>query len=279
MEGKYKGTSEWTRSKLEFVEKYLAEYVKILSSAVGKGYFDSFEYVDAFAGEGRYEDPETGDYVDGSPAVALSVEPAFSKYHFIEVDQIRTAKLESLKSEFQERTIMTYTGDASDVLVQTLAPQFERRLRKRVFMLLDPWGLQVHWETIKILAGLRTVEIFVNLSLVGLQRNVLLNRYEDIGENHRERMRRVWGNDDWEHDFYKTDQGLFEPITKKVDGSSELLASKYRGRLLELFEFCPEHVIMRNSKGGPVYALVFATHNKVGFKIMDYILRKYEKEH
>jgi len=43
------------------------------------------------------------------------------------------------------------------------------------------------------------------------------------------------------------------------------------------FKFVPEPVLMRNSKGGPLFFLFFATYNEAGNTIVSDIFNKYRK--
>lgn len=275
MEGKYTGVSDWTQKKLNLLSEYLQAYSTILNAQVRKGWFARFEYVDCFAGEGRYEDPDTGEYVDGSPRIALRIEPPFTVYHFVEIDQRRAEHLEAVVREFPNRDIRLYPKrNANDFLVNELIPSFARQHRKRGFVLLDPWGLDVEWNTIEHLAAVGTLEIFVNFSLVGVQRNVLRRDPSRITGKHRERMRRIWGSDDWEQKLYKPEPTLFGDELKKIENSSRVLAEAYRQRLQGEFKHCPPPAIMRNSNRSPIYALQFASHKPVAEKIMNWVLTK-----
>lgn len=65
----------WSREKLDMLEQYLAAYVNILSTERGKEYCSDFHYIDAFAGATEHIDKDTGEYIDGSPRVALKSHP------------------------------------------------------------------------------------------------------------------------------------------------------------------------------------------------------------
>src|ERR1700752_2895221 len=91
---------EHTRRKLDVVAKYLVAYVTVMK----KQNFRLF-YVDGFAGSGastskaeaeKAQDPTlfpTSDVLDGSPIRALTVEPPFDQYIFVEKWRERTVAL------------------------------------------------------------------------------------------------------------------------------------------------------------------------------------------
>jgi len=87
----------WTREKLECLSKYLQAYTTIFNRNPRARFFTTY-YVDAFAGTGRvtlqggsqtlwfpeFTEPDTQEYLKGSAARALEVEPGFKRYLFIE---------------------------------------------------------------------------------------------------------------------------------------------------------------------------------------------------
>ena len=115
------------------LRKYLAAYTAIMEK---QRWAEGFMYVDAFAGAGRArvrqttdaneildfgptqedEDPELSSLLDGSPAVALDVRPPFSRYVFLERDQTRAQRLESLKATHRDRAVDIEVGDSNDYL-------------------------------------------------------------------------------------------------------------------------------------------------------------------
>jgi three-Cys-motif partner protein len=68
---------------------------------------------------------------------------------------------------------------------------------------------------------------------------------------------------------------LFDTIEEK--SSNEAVAEAYRQRLKATggFQYVPEPMPMRNTKGAIVYYLFFASPNKTGDKIVQDIFNKY----
>lgn len=88
-------------------------------------------------------------------------------------------------------------------------------------------------------------------------------------------MTRFWGDDSWRKVAYVSRQTLFDD--EEVKNSSAAIAEAFRKRLVEVagFEHVPEPMPMRNSNGGIVYYLFFASQNKTGKKIADSIFKTY----
>src|SRR5215831_4091106 len=149
----------WTQEKLERVRKYLFAYATIMDRQQFR-----FAYIDAFAGTGyrtlkhnenelakifpEVFEPESRQFLDGSARIALQVRPRFTKYIFIERDINRILELEKLKSDFPELNsdIVLVNADANSYLQDLCLNR--RWTTNRAVLFLDPFGMQVTWETI-----------------------------------------------------------------------------------------------------------------------------------
>jgi three-Cys-motif partner protein len=151
---------DWTSQKLAILAKYLRAYTTALKNQhrFTKG------YIDAFAGTGyrtnRPKDPhkrdlfddfpdlagrDTRELLDGSARIALKTDPAFDGYVFIEKNKQRCEALERLKTEFPSRKIDIRRGEANSELKKICGLNWSSR---RAVLFLDPYGMQVEWETI-----------------------------------------------------------------------------------------------------------------------------------
>ena len=74
----------WSEVKLAIIREYAAAYARILD-ATRRDSIPSLRwlYIDAYAGPGVHLSKTTKEVVDGSPLIALKVNPPFSEYHFI----------------------------------------------------------------------------------------------------------------------------------------------------------------------------------------------------
>ena len=187
-------------------------------------------------------------------------------------------KLESLRKEFGHLNITIYHGDCNKILGEQIFPQLSGATQKRAVAFIDPFGMNMSWETMTELAKLKTVEAFINVPVMGINRSVLKKNPKAISEQDKERMRCFWGDDDWIRMFYKDETTLFGPERVKLPLRGLELGNHYRKRLTTVFPYCTEPVLMTNSKGAPLYCILFAGHNATGIKIAGDIFRKYAKE-
>jgi three-Cys-motif partner protein len=143
---------------------------------------------------------------------------------------------------------------------------------------LDPYGIHgkpLRWQTIKHLAELRTVDIFLNFPLMDINRNTLRKRLSNADDADVSAFNEFCGTDDWKDLMYEPD--LFGDLGKI--GNNRTLADWFRERLKTVagFKFVPDPILMRNSKGGKLYFLYFASHQSVAQKVIMDIFTKYRK--
>ena len=134
-------------------------------------------------------------FLDGSARIALQVRPRFTKYIFIERDTIRLVELEKLKSEFGELRddIILVHADANSYL-QDLCLH-HRWTKNRAVLFLDPFGMQVRWNTIAAIAGTKAIDLWILFPLSAVNR--LLKRDGQISLAWRNTLDEMFGSSDW----------------------------------------------------------------------------------
>ncbi len=192
----------WARDKLERLRRYLVEYTKILSK---QSWCENYIYVDAFAGSGRSRvrqgdaagallnlgqefrrDEEAREILDGSPKVALDIDPPFSHYIFLELNKRRLATLKSLEAEYTgRRRIFIRDEECNSYLRDKLVKRDWKKSRGVVF--LDPFGMHVPLSTIARLAETHALEVFLNFP-VGMAIQRLLKRSGRFIERERAKL-------------------------------------------------------------------------------------------
>lgn len=110
----------WSEIKLDIIREYAAAYSKILDA---QGSISRHVYIDAFAGWGTHISKTTGEAVPGSPLIALNVEPPFTEYHFIDLDDRRVERLTELANARDD--ISVYQGDCNTVLLSSVFTRCE----------------------------------------------------------------------------------------------------------------------------------------------------------
>jgi len=275
---KFDEIGEWSEIKLEIIKKYASAFTMIMKNQPwSRGYV----YIDAFAGAGVNISRRTGEFIPGSPLNALEIENPFTEYHFIDIDRVKAEALEILTRE--KSGIRVYPEDCNEALLRKIFSSLKYESKKRALCILDPYGLHLFWETIMEAAKLRTTEIFLNFPLMDMNRNVLHKDLLSADPDQIERMNRFCGSEEWQEVLYKEDEQmrLFgDKYRIKIVDSNIKLGDWFRKERLEKaagFRFVPEPVLMRNSKGGPLFFLFFATYSETGNKIVSDIFNKYRE--
>lgn len=263
----------WSEIKLEIIKKYASAYTNIMSK---QSWCKGYVYIDAFAGAGKHISRKTGELVPGSPLNALNVEPPFTEYHFIDLDEERADVFNEIAKE--NPSVHSYHGDCNDILIKDIFPILLYESFRRALCILDPYGLQLKWETIKAAAELKTVDIFINFPIMDINRNVLFEDPAKAKPEDIERMNAFWGDESWKQLLYRKLETLFGDTRHVRIEDYQTLAKEFCKRLKQIgFNDVPEPILMRNVKGGPLYYLCFASQKSVAKGIVNDIFNRYRK--
>ena len=153
----------WSEIKLEIVKKYAAAYSTIISARKNPSF--SHVYIDAFAGAGKHISKSTGDFVLGSPQIALNTTPPFKEYYFIDIDGAKVAELNKIVANRPEAHVLR--GDCNSKLLTDVFPNVMYKDFRRGLCLLDPYGLDLNWEVIKTAGQMKSIDIFLNFHIIG----------------------------------------------------------------------------------------------------------------
>jgi len=286
----------WAREKLESLAAYLDYYTKVLKN---QDWLRATWFVDAFAGAGfspvrrsaqassgeplLFDDifasrpePEQVEYVKGSPRIALEVANPFTHYLFIERVPELVSELDGLRAEFPNRSIDIRSGDANEELQRFLALQIARKTNRGV-VFLDPFGMNVPWTTVADIARTRWLEVIINFPLhMAIDR--LLTRTGDIPQAWQERLDSTLGSGEWRELVYERQMDLLgDKVAKREDAAGRVLGW-FRGRLGEAFGFVSPAQLISNTRGNPLYYLLWAGPHAAGLKGADYILGRKQRE-
>ena len=287
----------WAREKLDCLRKYLQAYTTILAKQQFKGYF----YIDAFAGPGTLKvreeqatDPtqqsllelsehlvnDVGEtqYINGSPHVALKTNPPFTHYVFVELDEQRVRQLEALKAEHEapDRKVLIRKADCNAYLRKILQRTRGQWQHWRGVIFLDPFGMQVSWDTIVEIAETKAIEIFINFP-VGMAIQRLLKRSGEFTQAQRDKLDQYFGTGEWYDLLYQQQSDLFGEDRTKIQNSSDVLVKWYRGRLKEVFGHVSSAREICSTQGHPLYYLIFAGPNETGMRIANDVLKQGER--
>jgi three-Cys-motif partner protein len=267
---KYDEIGYWSEVKLDITRKYASAYSAIMNKQRS---IRDYLYIDAFAGSGVHRKKQTNEFITGSPLNALVVSPAFPEYHFIDLDGDKVDRLRQTVGE--RRNVFFHKGDCNKVLLAEVFPRCRYDDYRRALCLLDPYGLNVNWEVLQKAGEMKSIEIFYNFMIMDANMNVLWRSPEKVQASQVARMDTVWGDHSWVQVAYKKTPGLFREMEEKTTNKAVIDAFRDRLKKVAGFEYVPEPMPMRNSKGSVIYYLFFASPNRTGAKIVKNIFDNY----
>ncbi len=269
---------EWTKEKLSIIDNYLGAYsIALKNQRVKK------VYIDGFAGSGKTElksknANENNDYffqinentpaqkdndyltIDGS--ALLSLKYNFDEYYFLELDTKRIEKLkENIQLSYSHKMEKVHfiNGDCNQTL-----PNVLKKTTKydRCLMFLDPYALELKWETLELIAKHENVDLWYLFPLSMLR---LMEKSRNITDGNKQKITSILGTDDWfDQLFVPSSQiSLFED--ENFDRVDFIAILKYiKNRFSTIFPYvAPESKILRNeAKNSPLFMLCFMMTNK-----------------
>lgn len=275
MGNEYDEIGIWSEVKLAIIKDYLPAYTVILDANRRRSARSlQWIYVDAYAGPGYHLSRATGTTVEGSPLIALGTKPPFFEYHFIDSDEWRVKQLRQLAGERTD--VFTHAKDCNEVLLKEIFPRVRFQDFRRAVCLLDPYNIDLSWDVIEAAGKMETIELFVNLMIMDINRNALTRDPSKAREAKVKQLTRLWGSDEWLDVGYDRQEDLFGDIhTTKVSNSR--FAEAFQKRLKEVagFKYVPTPMPMKNSTNSVIYFLYFAGHKSSASNIITDIFDKY----
>lgn len=272
----------WTDAKLAAISEYLAIY----STALAAQSFQK-EYIDAFAGTGRFTHKAGGDERDGSARIALAI-GGFDRYTFIDIKRKHARELSALQGEHADRDIRVIHGDANAEL-QAICRAWPRNRRGVAF--IDPYGMAPTWETLEAIRATRAIDVWYLVPLSGFLRQMARDPTRRDGSKERA-LDRALGTGAWRTELYEPRpiDDLFGASMPPERVNQNRVRSWLTARFESLFPYVQEVAVLRTGSshsrhGGPaLYALYFMMANDsnsavaLARKFVDAVRTKLQRE-
>jgi three-Cys-motif partner protein len=262
----------WSLSKLDILERCF----NFFNNALKRKPFRRV-YIDGFAGSGafRYIVPSKGgffashddaaDVHAGSAKRALRAQPPFDEIILIEQNKLLAVSLQRLIDEAGHPNARVECGNANEVLRKICRPTLWRSSRGIVF--LDPFGMNVEWSTLELIAKTHALDLWFLFSIAGLVRN-LPRRASRLDASKRAAVTRVLGTDEWFHEFYKVPEyGFFRgaaplpPSSARRTASLNQIEAYVLERLRTIFPHVENPKRLMTGKNRSLFSLFFAVSN------------------
>ncbi len=283
---------KWTKLKLDAFIDYVKAYLTIMNKV---GYWQTI-YFDGFAGAGeRLKNPENLktdlnlvfqdenlediDLYKGSVKRVLELrDKTFDYYYFIDSDAQNIEKIGEIKQSIEHidhQYIIARQADCNEQI-----PELAKALASNKYaalLFIDPFGMQVNWDSIATLKDTRS-DIWI-LIPSGVTINRLLPKSGDV--TNPEKLEQFFGlpYDQLFNYFYghKTEETLFGRFKnfEKLDNPIERIVELYKNQLNTIWAHVTDPpLILKNSRNVPIFHLLFASNNKNALKIASQIIGK-----
>lgn len=248
---------EWGLEKYKLMGMYCDIFTKGM-----KNKWDDLVYIDLFSGSGYARIKNKNKIVKTSALISLSIQNKFSKYIFSEYDSEKSTALKvRIDREFNNINYVIFNGD-SNLNINNIIKEIPKT--SLAFCFIDPFSLNLHFNTIKVLSDNR-IDFLILLALhVDANRN--LGIYLDENQN---KIDNFLGEQNWRNEFIeynKTDFILF-------------LYEKFKNKMIKLNYLRPNDPILirSNVRNLPLYYLAFFSEHKRGYDFFEKI-RKYSTD-
>jgi three-Cys-motif partner protein len=154
--------------------RYVGMYAEMFSTGM-KNRWPRRLYLDLFSGPGYSRLRDTGRIVLGSPMITLDLPDPFDGYVFTEENSNALDSLRTRVARDHPQANVTYIpGDANSAINRILNVISAGRSEKTLsFCFLDPYKLNIYFETVRRIADGRSVDFLILLALyVDANRNV-----------------------------------------------------------------------------------------------------------
>jgi three-Cys-motif partner protein len=252
---------KWTEHKLNAFEKYVNAYLTIMNKHRDKNRWKLI-YFDAFAGSGSgyskqkafdsrpfpeslgIEEADLTVYKGAAERVVCIKQRGFDYYYFIETDEKSRNELEKKLNALNHdnKLKLIFRGSDANEQIDIMAKAMKKEKKLFALTLLDPFGMQVDWSSIKKLEGTNT-DLWILIPS-----GVIINRLMDKNRKltHIEKLTSFFGmsKEEIRNYFYKeiNINGLFgveaeirkieEPIARitelYIQGLRNLFSASYR---------------------------------------------------
>ena len=261
---------DWTLQKLHIIDEYLKSYSIVLKHQNVKKI-----YVDGFAGSGITElktkahldsgflleelNETQPTIIEGSALLSLRYD--FDEYYFLELDAKRIAALQDkIKESYPQKLSKVHfiNGDSNQTLLDVVSKitNYDRCL-----MFLDPYALELKWETLEAISKCGVVDLWYlfPLSLVRL-----IEKERDITEANKHKVSSILGTEEWfDRLFVESPQlDMFgETHFDRVDYSEVLKYIKERFSTIFAYVSPDSKMLKNEAKNSPMFLLCFMMTN------------------
>jgi three-Cys-motif partner protein len=264
----------WTNQKIEIVASYTQAYLTVMKNQPFK-----LIYFDGFAGSGAIEGQDEG-VIQGAAMRVLAINDpkSFDFYYFVELVKKYADNLRNqIQLNYPDKKFVVKSEDCN-IKIKDMADFLNRPENNmtKVLAFIDPKGMQVKWESLKILQGLG-IDMWILVPL-GMGVTRLLKKDGNIDDKWVSRLQVFLGMEEVairEYFYAGERMNLFgeSEAGHRLDNAIVRAAKLYQERLNTIFKYVSQPFVMRNSKNSPMYHFYLATNNTTALKIANSVIK------
>jgi three-Cys-motif partner protein len=222
---------------------YIQRYAHVVAASM-KNKWPYRAYIDTYAGPGICWVEDTGEFVLGSPLIALNASPRYTHHVFVDMDSRCTQALRE-RLTGSGATILMADSNAP-ATIEAIRAAIPRR-RCLALALLDPQGCNLHLETIRALTDDRPMDLLINFPVLNLYRQLPAQNWhvldKVLGPNWPRRD--VYGGiDGWGYAAREHFRRELAAMGYKHTSAKEVRGEKRNGRLYD-FILASKHELAR----------------------------------
>ncbi|OGO04202.1 MAG: hypothetical protein A2Y73_03535 [Chloroflexi bacterium RBG_13_56_8] len=261
-----RSSGPWVAEKLDYLQRYLSAFTIGMRKR-----WPVMHYIDLFSGPGKCQDKGTGTVHLGSPLIALAASHPFTRYFFVDLDSKNIDALERrcCASTVAERVILRAedANTAVNHIVEYIRASERENGRSLNLAFLDPTGLQLQWQTVAMLSRVPRMDMIIYYPDLGLRWNMkqLVHKPNDTAVD------LFFGGRAWRQIY------LHWQSSHSGTGIHRLLIDHYKSNLAKLGYKYQGHgntgdePLIRNTRRGPLYRLMFFSKHPLGLEIWNSI--------
>jgi three-Cys-motif partner protein len=157
---------------------YIERYTEVVAATM-KNKWRHLAYIDTYCGPGLCWVKDTGEWVEGSPLIALRTEPSFTRFAFVDNDSVCIEALERRAAGIGANPSIR-CADSNDPATIDWIRSVIPATYTLSLALLDPQGCTLEPAAIEALTLGRKMDLMINLPLHGLYRNLAAGNFEIV---------------------------------------------------------------------------------------------------
>jgi three-Cys-motif partner protein len=251
------------------LEKYrlVGSYCDIFTTGMYQ-HWHNLVYIDLFAGAGYAKIKESNKIYYSSSLIALSLQNPFTKYILCEQDIERYQSLKTrIERDFSHLDVTVLNRNSNEAIkdILSLIPSYSRNNTVLPFCFVDPYSLNLNFNTIKTLGSRRLMD-FLILQALHMDAN---RNFEKYLKDENSRIANYLGKDNWREEFQRFCGGNSKNFVK-------FLSDQYNSQMADL-GYLSEHnmyQIRSNEKNLPLYYLAFFSKHPRGLEFFKKIEKR-----